>query len=113
MINIIFLGYFIRYVPMFYQVENITIYVLGWFAAFQPCKDHTANAAACTMLKDKLRAIERLLIYLRELVYICQMNPFHTGKKTKCMPLPAFRFKIIFVVGRAVRPTITWSHART
>jgi len=102
MIDIIFLGYFIRYVPMFYQVENVTIYVLWCFAAFQPGKDHTANAAACTVLKDKLRAIERLLIYLRELIYICQMNPFHTGKKTKFMPLPAFWFKIILVVRWAI-----------
>src|SRR6478735_10258867 len=102
MIYIVFLGYFVRNIPVFYQVEYITIYILRSLATFKSCKDHTTNAAACTMFKDKLRTIERLLIYLRELVYICQMNPFHTGKKTKFVPLPAFRFKIILVVRRAI-----------
>jgi hypothetical protein len=63
------------------------------------------------VLKDKLRTVERLLIYLRELVYICQMNPFHTGKKTKFVPLPGPASEIIFIVRRTICPTTTVSRA--
>jgi|SRR4051794_37860352 hypothetical protein len=113
MINIIFLRYFIRYIPVFKQVEDVAIHIFRRFTPFKPCQYHTTNTATCTVFKDKLGTIKRLLIYLRELVYICQMNPFHTGKKTKSVPLPASDFKIIFVVRRTIRKGAPRRHAGT